>query len=76
MVLPCLADGLYGLIVMMVSIRVTVCIIHVILCFADGLNGLIDQKDGLKSEISLVHEIALKRSMPVYFEVSYFLYLI
>lgn len=36
----------------------------------DGLNGLLDQKDALKSEISLVHEIALKRNMPVSFEVT------
>ena len=47
---------------------------NLIICFifmidADGLNGLLDQKDALKSEISLVHEIALKRNMPVNFEV-------
>ncbi len=29
-----------------------------------------DSEDALKSEISLVHEIALKRNLPVNFEVN------
>ena len=35
------------------------------ICVSAGVN----EEDELKSEISLVHEIALKRSMPVEFEV-------